>query len=248
VLIVDDEPLARERIRTLAAREPDLDVVGECGDGRSAAEAIRRLAPDLVFLDIQIPELDGFAVLAEAGGGRLPLVIFVTAYDQYAVRAFEVHAVDYLLKPFDRRRFASALARARERLRKPAAPADFSRELRALLGTLAEPARLAIRAPGGIQMVVARDIDWVEAAGNYVALHVGATSHLLRRTLGELEAELPAAHFLRIHRSAIVNLARIRELRAADHGDAVVVLAGGQELRLGRSYRAQLEKRLGKPL
>jgi two-component system LytT family response regulator len=247
-LIVDDEPLARQRVRALLEGEPDVEVVGECGDGRRAAAAIAELKPDLVFLDVQMPHLDGFGVLDAVRADHLPAVVFVTAYDRYALRAFEVHALDYLLKPFDRERFHKALGRARAQLRREPG-ADVSRRLLALLedvqGARKGLERLVIKSGGRVCFVRTDEIDWVEAAGNYLRLHVGGEVHLLRETMNRLEARLDPARFLRIHRSTMVNIERIQELQPTFHGEHVVLLRDGTELTLSRGYRDRLQELLG---
>lgn len=249
-LIVDDEPLARERLRKLLAAETDVEVVGECGDGQEAVAAIERDQPDLLFLDIQMPELDGFGVLEIVRTARMPEVIFVTAFNQHALRAFEVHALDYLLKPFDRERFQTALDRARKRLAH-ARSGELNQKLTALLADLRPPEpktadRLAIKTGGKVVILRTADIDWIEAADNYVNLHVGADSHLLRETMSTIEARLDPGHFIRISRSAIVNLERIKELQPMFHGDYTVILRSGTKLSLSRNYRDKLEKLMGR--
>ncbi len=239
-IVVDDEPLARRRLRSLLADEADVEIVGEYGNGRDAVAAIRELSPDLVFLDIQMPELDGFGVVREVGVTQMPAVVFVTAYDEYALKAFEVHAFDYLLKPVDRDRFASTLRRARGKVR-----GDDARTLSIRLGALLselgcarhEPPRLPIRKDGRIFLVKPDDIDWLEADGNHVRVHVGKESHLIRETLSNLETRLPARSFMRIHRSTLVNIARIREIQPWFQGDYVLLLTDGTRLTSGRSYR-----------
>ena len=242
-MIVDDEPLARERLREWLAAEPDLEVIGECGDGRAAVEMIRREKPDLVFLDVQMPELDGFGVLQELAGEDLPTVVFVTAYDQFAVQAFEVHAADYLLKPYDRERFRKALGRALERCRQRQA-GGVQEQLAALLADLrpaAKPVdRLAIKTDGRVMLVKTEDIDWIEASDNYVVIHVGTERHMLRETMTALEGRLAARKFVRISRSVIVNVDRIKELQPMFHGEYVVILRNGTKLTLSRNYRDKL--------
>jgi len=232
VLVVDDEPLARSNLSVLLRRDPEIEIVGECGSGQEGLEQIRIRKPDLVFLDVQMPELDGFDVLEMLGNDLPRAVVFVTAFDQYALRAFEAGALDYLLKPFDNARFARALARAKERILngkdKP---------------TRAE--RLAIKSAGQILFLKTSEIDWIEAADYYACLHVGTKSHLLRRSMSELERDLSAEEFCRIHRSAIVNLNRVRSLRLSEDGEYEVVLESGNSLRMSRSYRKQLQARLG---
>jgi two-component system LytT family response regulator len=255
ILIVDDEPFARERIRALLATEPAIEVIGECGDGRSAVRATRSLKPDLIFLDVQMPELDGFAALREIGVEKAPAVIFVTAYDRYALQAFDVHALDYLLKPFSEDRFRAALGRALARIEQ-GDPDDVARRIRALLedvGARAEATaraprhldRLPIKGDGRITFVAATDVDWIEALGNYARIHVGRSSHLVRETMTGLEAKLDPETFLRIHRSTLVNIARCRELRPLPHGEYEVFLKDGTRLVLSRRYRARLKGRFG---
>jgi two-component system LytT family response regulator len=239
-MIVDDEPLARRRLRSLLSGETDVEIVGEFGNGRDAVKAIRESRPDLVFLDIQMPELDGFGVVREVGVSEMPAVVFVTAFDEHALKAFEVHAFDYLLKPVDRERFASTLRRARGKVRGEDTRALGDR-LEAMLAGLAgrrqEPQRLPIRKDGRIFLVKPEDIDWLEADGNHVRVHVGKESHLIRETLSKLEARLPERAFMRIHRSTLVNVARIREIQPWFQGDYVLLLNDGTRLTSGRSYR-----------
>jgi len=248
-LIVDDEPLARERLRSLLAAEPDIEVLGECADGREAVAAIDRDAPDLVFLDIQMPELDGFEVLAAIEPAKPPVVVFVTAYSQHALRAFEVHALDYLLKPFDRERFQTTLARVRAQCQRSQG-GELTQQLSALLADLrpeTKPAdRLVVKAAGRVLFLKTLDIDWIEAADNYVNLHVGKESHLLRGTMASIETRLDPAQFLRISRSTIVNVERIKELQPMFHGDYSVILRNGTRLSLSRGYRDKLQQLLGK--
>lgn len=245
VLIVDDEPLGRQRLRALLEAEPDMEVIGECTDGPSAVAALRQERPDLLFLDVRMPELDGFGVLEAMGQQRPPGVIFVTAYDKYALRAFEVHALDYLLKPFDRDRFRKALERARGQIAQ-AQTAGVSAQLRALLED-ARPGkkhldRLVIKSASRVFFLRTEEIDWIEAAANYLKLHVGPEAHLLRETMSSLEARLDPEKFLRIHRSTIVNIERIQELQPWFHGDYVVLLLDGTKLTLSRSYRQKLQE------
>lgn len=248
-LIVDDEPLARERLRQLLAAEPDVELVGECADGRQAVAAIEQQIPDLLFLDVQMPELDGFGVLAALETPKLPVVVFVTAYSQHALKAFEVHALDYLLKPFDRERFQTALNRARAHLQQ-ARTGELSQRLTAMLADLKpEPKaadRLVIKVAGRVIFLRAAEIDWVEAADNYVNLHAGAEAHMLRETMASLEARLDPKRFLRINRSTIVNVDRIKELQPMFHGDYAVILRNGARLTLSRGFRDKLQHMLGK--
>ena len=244
-LLVDDEPLVRRGIRAFLAAEPDVDVIGEARNGVEALTAIGESAPDLVFLDVQMPELDGLGVVASLPPDRRPAIVFVTAYDAYALKAFEVHAVDYLLKPFDEARFLVALGRARERL--AGAREGLDRRLDALLADLRPPThleRLAIRRGDRTLFVDVASIDWLEAADNYVKVHALGTRHLIRETLKTLEAQLDPRRFARIHRSAIVNLDRVREVRVLPRGDHAVRLASGTEIMLGRGYRDAFEARM----
>jgi two-component system LytT family response regulator len=244
VLIVDDEPLAREGIRMRLAQEPDIEVIGECSNGRRAVTVIERDSPDLVFLDIQMPRLDGFGVIAAIGARRMPQVIFVTAYDEHALRAFEVHALDYLLKPIDGARFLEALARARSRIRGN----ELQEQLHALLASIKFEekylTRLSIKTGGRILFLSAEEIDWIEAADNYVLVHAGSDSHLLHTTMNSLEERLDPGAFLRIHRSTIVNLQRIKEMHPMFHGEYRIILKDGTELASGRSYRGKLQRLL----
>jgi two-component system LytT family response regulator len=249
-LIVDDEPLARRRIRRMLARHPDVDVIGECANGREAIAAIREQQPALVFLDVQMPEVDGFAVLDRISAEAMPLIIFVTAYDQYALRAFDVYALDYLLKPFDRRRFDQALQRAKSRLFNERS--DVSERALALLEELraqqSHLERMVIKAGGRAFFLKTEEIDWVEAEGKYVRLHVGKESYLVREAISQIEAQLDPKRFLRIHRSTIVNLDRVRELQPWFHNDYRVILRDGTELMLSRSCRKRLGELLGNSL
>ena len=242
-LLVDDEPLAREGLRILLARDPDVSAVHEARNGQEAVEAIRALRPDLVFLDVQMPEMDGFAVAQEVGAAQMPAVVFVTAHDKYAIQAFEINAIDYLLKPVTEERFAKALARAKARLE--IRPADEAkRQILSLLETIASPQRpvkrLAVRSAGKTVFVDIEDIDWMEAADNYVQLHAGRAEHLLHVTMNTLEKSLDPGLFLRIHRSVIVNVRRIKELQPVMHGEYVITLANGVRLQSGRIYSEKL--------
>ena len=248
VLIVDDEPLARKRIKRMLASDAEVEVVGDCATGHEAVQMIRDREPDLVFLDIQMPEMDGFSVLESVASERLPLVIFVTAYDQYALRAFDFYALDYLLKPFDRRRFEKAMQRARERILKDKGD-ELNQRTIALLEEIKarahHPGRLVIKAGGRVFFIKTEEIDWIEAEGKYVRLHVGRESHLLREAIGSLEAQLDPEKFLRIHRSTIVNIDRIRELQPWFHNEYRVILRDGTELMLSRSCRKKIGDLLG---
>ena len=230
-VVVDDEPLARSSLRVLLGRDPEIELVSECGSGKEALREIRARKPELVFLDVQMPECDGFDVLEQLGKDLPPALVFVTAYDQYALRAFEAGALDYLLKPFDNARFARALERAKERIALKDAPRKIE--------------RLAIKNAGEMLFLKISEIDWIEAADDYVCLHAGATTHLLRRSMNEVEEELGTGTFCRIHRSAIVNLERVRRLEVSEEGGTDVVLGNGTRLRLSRRYKRQLQGRLG---
>ena len=247
-LIVDDEPLGRERIRTLLAGDPEIEVIGECPDGRQAITAIEQRNPDLVFLDVQMPEVNGFGVLEAICCERMPVIIFVTAYDRYAVQAFEVHALDYLLKSYDRERFSAAVQRAKEEIQR-SRKGVLNERLAELLENLQTKknrlTRLVIKSAGRIVFLRVEEIDWVEAADNYVRVHAGKESHLIRETLQSLEKRLDSGKFLRIHRSFLVNFDRIRELQPIFHGDYTVKLADGTELTLSRNYREKLLEPLG---
>jgi two-component system LytT family response regulator len=252
-LIADDEPLARERVRSLLGAESDVEIVGEAKDGLETVDSILAMSPDLVFLDVQMPKLDGFEVIDTIGAERMPPVVFVTAYDQHALRAFEVQALDYLLKPFDQERFQTALKRMRRQI-ESAETGDLGRRLLALVKDLkmdrpaAKADRLVVKSGGRLFFLRADEIDWVEAAGNYVRLHVGADAHLLRETMTSIESRLQPDTFFRIHRSHIVNIERIKELQPWFNGEYVVLLRNGTRLTLSRGYRERLQERLGKPL
>jgi two-component system LytT family response regulator len=255
-LIVDDDPLARARLRRLLSAETDVEIAGECVSAEEAIAAIERLLPELVFLDVQMPGMDGFQMLEKLSVPVLPAVIFVTAHDEYALRAFEVHALDYLLKPYSRARFMDALSRARAQIERDGA-AD-----RRLLGLLAELRggssdgaafarstreleRLVVKADGRMFFVRPADIDWVEAAANYVRLHARGESYPLRESMKHMEARLPRGSFLRIHRSAIVNLDRVRELQPWFHGEYIVILNDGTKLTASRAYAPRLRQLIG---
>lgn len=233
-MIVDDEPLARSNVAVLLRQDPDIAIVGECGSGVEALGEIRIAKPDLVFLDVQMPECDGFDVLEMLGSDLPGAIIFVTAYDQYALRAFEAGALDYLLKPFTNARFELALARAKQRIRSAVAE-----------GSATRPERVVVKSAGEVCFLKISDIDWIEAADYYACLHVGARSHLLRRSLSELEAELDPNGFCRVHRSGIVNLDRVRSLRLHEDGEYEILLETGATVRLSRRYRKQLAERMG---
>jgi two-component system LytT family response regulator len=244
-LIVDDELLARERVRQLLADAPEIELIGECSNGREAVTAIREKHPDLVFLDVQMPELDGFGVLQEIGNAPLPAVVFVTAHDKFAVRAFEFHAVDYLLKPFDRARFQAALQRALESVIRLQGGA-LDERLSNLVAELKSPPkpleRLAVKTGGRVVFVKIAEIDWIEAADNYVELHVGKQSHLLREKLSLIETRLAPDKFVRISRSTIVSIERIKELQSLFRGSYAVILHDGTRLTSSSSYRDKLQQ------
>jgi two-component system, LytTR family, response regulator len=244
-IVVDDEPLARERICTLLAAEPDVQVLAECASGPEAVAAVQKRPPDVMFLDVQMPEMDGFQVL-RALTPPLPLVIFATAYDEHAVRAFEAHALDYLLKPFKPARFRAAVARVREELTRHR-PEEATRRLLALLESRPAAAtyltRIAVRDRDRVRFVKTAEIDWIEASGNYVVLHAGRENHVVRETLTALESQLAPREFLRLSRSALVNLDRVRHVEPAFNDEHIVVLADGTRLTLTRGLR-ELQERL----
>jgi two-component system, LytTR family, response regulator len=248
VLIVDDEPLARTRLRELLDDDPAVSVVAECGNGRDAVTAIQHEGPDVVLLDIQMPEMDGFGVVRAVGAEHMPAVVFVTASDAHAVRAFEVHAVDYVLKPVDRDRFAEAMRRAKERV---TSPDDLRARLTALVADVSSAARTApaasrlairtVRGNGRVLFIRTGDIDWCEAMDNHLRLHVGKETYVIRETLTNLEQRLPAGAFLRVHRSSLVNVDRIREIQPWFGGDYVLILTDGTKVTTGRRYRAAVQ-------
>ncbi|HEV8610008.1 MAG TPA: LytTR family DNA-binding domain-containing protein [Thermoanaerobaculia bacterium] len=244
-LIADDEPLAREWVRSAVAEDPDLEVIGEAGDGFEAAEAIRRLKPDLVFLDVQMPGLDGFGVLEALSPEEIPAVVFVTAFDQYAVRAFEAQAVDYLMKPFSRERVEEAVRRVRE-LVKGKSLEDFRESIAKIVEKIRRdrsyPEWVLLKAEGKNVFVKVRDIDWIESSRNNVRIHVGQNLYLLHETTTAIASRLDPKRFLRIHRSAIVNIERIRELHPWFNGDYAVILRDGTQLTLSASYRDRLRE------
>jgi two-component system LytT family response regulator len=247
-LIVDDEPLGRTRLRGLLKSEADVEIIGECSDGSQAVEFIQANRPDLVFLDVQMPRLDGFGVVRQIGPERMPVTIFCTAFDRYALQAFEVHALDYLLKPFDKERFQGALRYARATIERER-DGKLSERLAAILEDVKPKAkpleRLAVRSAGRVLFLKTTDLDWIESAGNYLKLHVGKEHHLLRETMNALEVKLDPEQFIRIHRSIMVNITQIKELQPAFHGDHVVILASGKELPVSRNYRGKLQELLG---
>ena len=236
-LLVDDEPLARSNVAVLLRQDPQIEIIGECGSGAEALGEIRVARPELLFLDVQMPECDGFDVLEMLGNDLPPAVIFVTAYDQYAVRAFQSGALDYLLKPFDNARFELALTRAKQRVREASRGENGRRRVE----------RIVVKGAGEVCFVKIADIDWIEAADYYACLHVGTKNHLLRRSLSELEAELDPDQFCRVHRSSIVNLERVSSLKLDEDGEHEVLLRTGARVRMSRRYRKELESRMGVP-
>ena len=258
-LVVDDEPAARDTLRHLLAADPEITLVGECASGRSALAALRACEPELLFLDVSMPEMDGFAVLEAAGRHDLPVVVFTTAYVQFALPAFRAHAVEYLLKPFTDGRFREALEHAKSQVDR-VRQGNLGRRVAALVqdGQRAGPPddapavgpreRLALRTPNGVVVLPMGTIDWVDADGDHVRVHAGKTAVVARQCIGDLERELDAARFLRIHRSTIVNLDRLKELQPIYRGDYVAILHDGTRLRVSRSRRASLEARLGRQL
>lgn len=242
-LIVDDMKLARKRVRRYLAEDAEIEIVGECGNGREAIKAIEATAPDLVFLDVQMPALDGFEVLQAVGIERMPAVVFVTAYEEHALRAFDVHAVDYLLKPFDPKRLQVAVARAKHQVA-TGERSELDRRLGALLRDVKpEPkylTRMAIKSSGRTVFLSDDEIDWVETAGNYLRIHAGQETYLIRERMNQFEVKLDPDKLVRIHRSTIVNVGRIKETRPLFNSDQVVILRDGTKLSLSRTYRDRL--------
>jgi two-component system LytT family response regulator len=251
VVIADDEPVARRRLRRLLREDRGVDVVAECGDGAATVDTIRATKPDLVLLDVQMPELDGFGVLTALAPEEIPEIVFVTAFDRYALRAFDVHAIDYLLKPLDPERLERALARARERIAGRTGSSVDPRVL-ALLHQIAGERRYLTRMPvksgGKLILLDLAEVDWIGAADNYVTLHANGRRHMVRETMGRLERELDPDRFVRIHRSTIVQIDRIKELHPDFHGDFRLLLRDGTELTLSRTYRRRVEALLGRAL
>lgn len=246
-VVVDDEPLARDLLKAMLEAYPDVEVVAECGDGRAAIRAIKRFEPDVLFLDIQMPKMDGFALVQELDPDEMPEVVFVTAYDRYALRAFDVHALDYLLKPFDEERLDHALMRARKHARRP----DGGRELNQILSLLQDlgtrnryPDRIPIRRSDRTILQPVADIDWIEAEGKHMKIHVGEEAFAIREAMTRLERQLDPRRFLRVSRSAIVNVDRIREIQPWFHGDHVVVLVNGDQVPTTRTYRSTVQRLL----
>jgi two-component system LytT family response regulator len=249
-LIVDDEPLAREGLRLLLSEDAEFSAIHEARNGREAIEFIQTLRPDLVFLDIQMPEGDGLSVIRQIGPERMPAVVFVTAHDQYAIQAFEINALDYLLKPVTAARFQQTLQRSKNRLQSQS-PGHANRQILQLLETLAAPSRyikrMAVRSAGKTVFVDAEEIDWIEAAENYVQLHTARATHLLHVAMNTLEKSLDPALFLRLHRGIIVNIKRIKELQPATHGEFFVTLQNGIRLQSSRTHSAKLKALIENP-
>lgn len=243
-LVVDDEPLGRDRIVTLLKSIPEAELVGTCNDGAEAVERIGELSPDLLFLDVQMPELDGFGVLAALPQDARPEVIFVTAHDQYALKAFEVHAQDYLLKPFDADRFVEAFARAAERIN-ARRPNSVNAQLQALLEDMEKQrtrkTRIPIKTDGRVMLLPVEEIDWVESSDNYVKIHANKAVYTVRQTLQNMEQSLSPADFVRVHRGSLVNVSRIREIQPWFNGEYVVLLRDGTQVKTSRGYRGRLE-------
>jgi two-component system, LytTR family, response regulator len=252
-IIADDEHLARKKLRLLLESEPGVQVIAECQDGQQTIEAVKTHRPDLLLIDIRMPDLDGFQVLAKLDPEMMPVVIFTTAYDQFAIRAFEAQALDYLLKPFDGERLHQAIERARAELLK-CHNRDLTTRILDLLAKNAEPKvepkraedRMIIRAGGKVVFLDVNELDWIEAAANYVKLNVGKDSYLLREGIGSISARLDPDRFVRIHRSVIVNVRKIRELQPCDSGEYIALLKNGKELSCSRGYRAQLQRLIGR--
>ena len=249
VVIVDDEPPARARLRRLLKAHDAIEITAECGDGAAAVQAIESAQPDLVFLDVQMPELDGFEVLRALDMPRLPAVIFVTAFDHYALRAFDVHALDYVVKPVEAARFDRALSHARQRITERRSAEDgLTNLIRELAQDRARLTRIPVRSEGRVKVIDLAEVDWVSAADNYVTLHVGGREYLVRDTISALERRLNASDFVRVHRSTIVRVDRIAELLPEHHGDYRIRLKNGTEVALSRTYRVRLEERFGRRL
>jgi two-component system LytT family response regulator len=248
VLIVDDEPLAREGLRMLLADDPEIAAVQEAKNGREAVQQIREGRPDLVFLDVQMPEMDGFSVIHDIGPEQMPAVVFVTAHDQYAIRAFEINAIDYLLKPVTEERFLQSLDRAKARLR---SEPDQKNQILSLLETIACPTRylnrIAVQSAGKTSFLYVEEVDWIRAAENYVELHVAQASHLVHVAMNTLEKSLDPETFLRIHRSLIVNLRRIKQIQPVSHGEYMLQLDSGVRLQSGRTYHERIKALMANP-
>ena len=243
-VIADDEHLIRKKLRIALGAEPDIDLMAECADGKETIAAVNKFSPDLLLLDVQMPGGDGFDVLRAISGAKMPIVVFVTAYDKYAIRAFEAHALDYVLKPFDRERLQSSLARVRAEIEKTQRNQLAGRVLDLLADLGAQGLRdnrMAIRTEGRIVVLDVNEIDWIQAASNYVVLHAGGHAHRTRESIGNISSRLDPEAFVRIHRSIIVNVKRIKELLPCNSGEYIVVLKNGRELSCSRGYRASLQ-------
>jgi len=252
-IIADDEHLARRKLRLLLGIEPGVQVIAECQDGQQTLDAVKTHKPDLLLIDVRMPDLDGFQVLGKIAPGEMPVVVFTTAYDQFAIRAFEAHALDYLLKPFDGERLHHAIERARAELLK-SHNRDLTSRILDLLAKNAEPKiesrqadeRMVIRAGGKVVFLDVKEIDWIEAAANYVKLNVGKDSYLLREGIGSISERLDPDRFVRLHRSVIVNVRKIKELQPCESGEYIAILKNGKELSCSRGYRTQLQRLIGK--
>lgn len=246
-IIVDDMELAREQIKFLLD-DAEIEIVAECENGREAIETIRNLEPALVFLDVQMPKIGGFEVIETIGTEKMPTIIFVTAYDEFALRAFEVNAIDYLLKPFDEERLAKAVARAKREIKRETPTDNIEDKLRKLLKEVkTEPQylrRIPVKSRRGTMLVLTEEIDWITTAGHYLELHAGNETHLIREKLSQFEERLDPKYFMRIHRSTIVNLDRVKSFHPLFNGDQLIILKDGQELNLSRTYYEKLMKRL----
>lgn len=251
-IIVDDEPLAREKVRLFSQHEPDIEIIDTCSDGNEALSSFQKVHPDLIFLDIQMPEMNGFEFLERISPGPFPGIIFITAYDEYALKAFEFHALDYLLKPYDRERFKRAVEHSRRSLRSAVKNDDSDEQIKALLTSLKQPSsvleRLIVKSGGRVIFIRIEEIDWLEAAGNYVKLHTGNESHLVRETMNNLEQQLPPQKFIRVHRSTIVNIEKIKELQPYFNGEYKVILHNNAHVILSRGFKDNFIRVLGKPL
>jgi two-component system LytT family response regulator len=246
-LIADDEPLARRRLRAFLRPEADVEIVGECGNGPAAVESIRQLKPRLVFLDVQMPGMDGFEVLQALPPRERPVVVFVTAYDQYAVQAFEERALDYLLKPFPKSRFEDTMARVRERIERP--ELDEGREpVSGLVSAMGPKTHLVVKTGTHSVLLQVARIEWLAAEGDYVRIHAGRENYLTRQTMNRIESQLGAARFVRVHRSTIVNVEFIRQIHSLPGGDHAITLKDGTQVTLSRGYRERLELALGQRL
>ena len=243
-LIVDDERLAREKVRALLADDADIEIVGECANGADAIAAVRKQKPDLVFLDVEMPGANGFQVLQRLRGEKLPMVVFITAHDEYAVRAFEVEAIDYVMKPFDRKRFADALRRAKRQMNEPEEEAE-GRILRLLERMLKPLDHFVVKQRDRTFLLAVPEIDWIEAEGKYVRLHAAGAAHLVRESIGDVEERLDVRRFLRIHRGTIVNVKRILEMHRGFGGGIFVVLRDGTKLTMSRRYRTRIREVTG---